>query len=198
MRTNDLHISQLWVLAFVRFSLPRRRYTISLHPRTSTFSLLCQMYRRDSTLQYLQISHLEEKLANLRLQSQCPFPDASNPLPLLLLCDFVFVQFYNNPSCEIGSSAFVNSILTWSAALQNSKLATKTRLYIGTPGWSAAGPTAYASLGGAQGIAGVVQTAAHLGLQNLGGAMFWDGPEGRANIMNGQSIVSWAKQGLSS
>jgi chitinase len=49
---------------------------------------------------------------------QCPLPDASNPLPMLLLCDFVWVQFYNNPSCEIGSSGFEASVKQWSTALQ--------------------------------------------------------------------------------
>ena len=48
---------------------------------------------------------------------QCPFPDASNPTDMLLTLDFVFVQFYNNPSCEIGSAGFETSVGQWSSAL---------------------------------------------------------------------------------
>jgi hypothetical protein len=36
---------------------------------------------------------------------------------MLLTLDFVFVQFYNNPSCEIGTAGFQDSVKTWSTAL---------------------------------------------------------------------------------
>ncbi|TVY49745.1 Endochitinase, partial [Lachnellula occidentalis] len=70
---------------------------------------------------------------------QCPFPDRSNPTDLLLLCDFVWVQFYNNPSCEIGSLGFAASVKQWSDAL--SKGGSKARLYLGAPAWKQAGAT---------------------------------------------------------
>jgi len=68
---------------------------------------------------------------------------------------------------------------------------------VGAPAWSAAGPTAYESLGSPEGIKGVVKSVEGLGLGNFGGVMFWDGPEGRANVGGGKSIVEWAKDGLS-
>jgi hypothetical protein len=107
---------------------------------------------------------------------QCPFPDASNPMAMLKQCDFVFVQFYNNPICELGSAGFAPSVRQWSAALgksQNTQNAgndstssndtgdrrrrgrrnasaggsVDTRFYIGAPAFAAAGQTAYAKIG---------------------------------------------------
>jgi hypothetical protein len=49
---------------------------------------------------------------------ECPFPDESNPTDMLLLCDFVFVQFYNNPSCDIGSAGYETSLRQWASALE--------------------------------------------------------------------------------
>ncbi|TVY35680.1 Endochitinase, partial [Lachnellula subtilissima] len=78
---------------------------------------------------------------------QCPFPDQSNPVDLLLQCDFVWVQFYNNPSCELGSPGFEASVKQWSDAL--SKGGSKAKLYLGAPAWAQAGPTAYKTIGSA-------------------------------------------------
>lgn len=106
---------------------------------------------------------------------QCPFPDASNPLPLILQCDFVFVQFYNNPPCEIGSSGFGASVKQWSEALAKSPRDVKPRLYIGAPGWAAAGSSAYAGIGGPKGMGKVVEKVGGIGVgkEALGGVMFW-------------------------
>jgi len=127
---------------------------------------------------------------------QCPFPDASNPSSLLLLCDFVWVQFYNNPLCEIGSSGFTASVNQWSAALEASTLAAKPRLYVGAPAFSAAGATAYENIGDAQGMQQVANSVESMGLSNFGGVMFWDGPEGYLNVQEGKDIIAWAKEGL--
>jgi chitinase len=129
---------------------------------------------------------------------QCPFPDASNPLPLLLLCDFVWVQFYNNAPCEIGSSGFAASIQQWSTALENSTLASPPRLYLGAPAFSEAGASAYAHIGDAEGMKGIASSVEKMGLANFGGVMFWDGPEGMLNLAGGKDIISWAKEGLDS
>ncbi|KAG9236241.1 glycoside hydrolase superfamily [Amylocarpus encephaloides] len=84
---------------------------------------------------------------------QCPFPDASNPTPMLLLCDFIFMQFYNNPSCEIGSSGFLSSLSTWSSAISSGR----GMLYVGAPGWVEAGMSAYENgIQGPKGIGAVV------------------------------------------
>lgn len=118
---------------------------------------------------------------------------------MLLLCDFVWVQFYNNPSCEIGSSGFQASIKQWSQALDASTLDSKTRLYLGAPGWSAAGPSAYSNgIGDPKGMRGLVKEVEGMRLDNFGGVMFWDGPQGVANVGGGKDIIAWAKEGLTS
>jgi chitinase len=127
---------------------------------------------------------------------QCPFPDASNPLSMLLICDFVFVQFYNNGPCEIGSTNFHDSIHQWSAALDASTLSPKPRLYVGAPAWSAAGPTAYTHIGSPMGMRGIAADVKGLGVANLGGVMFWDGPEAMLNLEAGKDILGWTKEGL--
>ncbi|KAL3422518.1 Endochitinase A1 [Phlyctema vagabunda] len=129
---------------------------------------------------------------------QCPFPDASNPLSMLLLCDFVYVQFYNNPSCEIGSDGFDASLKQWSDALQASTLATKPRLFVGAPSFSGAGSSAYTAIGSAKGMQDVAKEAKALGIPSLGGVMFWDGSEGLLNIEDGKDIFDWSKEGLTS
>src|SRR5271163_3750428 len=50
---------------------------------------------------------------------QCPRPDASIPLTALQTqTDFVFVQFYNNPSCDLDTgAAFLASLAAWSGDL---------------------------------------------------------------------------------
>ncbi|KAG0652566.1 Chitinase 3 [Hyphodiscus hymeniophilus] len=129
---------------------------------------------------------------------QCPYPDASDPQALLLLTDFVWVQFYNNPSCQIGSAGFVASLQQWSTALLASELPVKPKLYFGAPAFSDAGPVAYEAIGNAEGMQGVVESVVGLGLSNFGGVMFWDGPEAMLNTCNGKDILGWAKAGLTS
>jgi chitinase len=155
----------------------------------SYFDVLAQTlrtnYETDTSKQYF-----------LSSAPQCPFPDASDPLSMLLLCDFVWVQFYNNPGCQIGSAGFDDSLRQWSTALESSSLPSKTKLYVGAPAFAAAGQSAYAAIGSAQGMQTVVNEVESLGLSNMGGVMFWDGPEGMLNTENGKDIIAWAKAGL--
>jgi len=145
-------------------------------------------------------SHYEAASKHYYLSSapQCPIPDASDPSGLLLLCDFVWVQFYNNPPCEIGSASFDDSIKQWSLALEASTLATKPRLYVGAPAFSEAGVSAYAHIGTPEGMMGIARSVEHMGFNNFGGIMFWDGPEGMLNLEGGKDITTWAKDGLDS
>ncbi|EPE29459.1 (Trans)glycosidase [Glarea lozoyensis ATCC 20868] len=127
---------------------------------------------------------------------QCPYPDASNPMDMLLTLDFVFVQFYNNPSCEIGSAGFQDSLKTWSLALSRNGRVRGPRVMIGAPSWPPAGPTAYNNgIKSAKGINAIVASTKGK-YANLGGLMFWDGPEGTANVEGGRSILGWAKNAL--
>lgn len=73
----------------------------------------------------------------------------------------------------------------------------KPKLYLGAPAWSAAGPTAYAGIGGPEGMKGLVKGVENMKLGNFGGVMFWDGPEGVVNVEGGKDIIAWAKMGLS-
>lgn len=114
-----------------------------------------------------------DKTYYLSSAPQCPFPDASNPEALLLLCDFVWVQFYNNPYCQIGApdNGFTNSLTQWSTFLSTSTMAVKPRMYLGAPAFSAAGSTAYAAIGNAQGMEAIADNFEHMGLNNSGGVM---------------------------
>ncbi|KUJ18345.1 glycoside hydrolase [Mollisia scopiformis] len=141
-------------------------------------------------------SHTTAKTYYLSSAPQCPFPDASDPMALLLLCDFVWVQFYNNPSCEIGSAGFSASLKQWSQVLSTSTMATKPKFYLGAPAWSAAGPTAYEGIGGPEGMMGIAEHVEGMKMHNFGGVMFWDGSEGVINVQNGKDIIAWAKEGL--
>ncbi|KAM3082635.1 hypothetical protein ACMFMF_002290 [Clarireedia jacksonii] len=111
---------------------------------------------------------------------------------MLLLCDFVFVQFYNNPSCDIGSMGYESSLRQWASALERGV----GTWFLGAPAWSQAGPTAYANIGGAEGMKKVVSDVADRGFSNFGGVMFWAGPEGQANTEGEKDIIAWAKDGL--
>ncbi|RDW62814.1 hypothetical protein BP5796_11116 [Coleophoma crateriformis] len=143
-------------------------------------------------------SSTSSKTYYLSSAPQCPYPDASNPLAMLLLCDFVWVQFYNNAGCEIGSSDFSTSVEGWSAHLQSSTLNPPPRLYIGAPSFPAAGSTAYSAIGSAGGMENIAKEVKSIGVSNLGGIMFWDGSEGLDNVQNGKTIIDYAKIGLTS
>ncbi|RDW82156.1 hypothetical protein BP6252_03268 [Coleophoma cylindrospora] len=143
-------------------------------------------------------SSTSSKTYYLSSAPQCPYPDASNPLAMLLLCDFVWVQFYNNAGCEIGSSDFSTSVEGWSSQLQSSTLNPPPRLYIGAPSFPAAGSTAYSAIGSAGGMESIAKEVKSIGVSNLGGIMFWDGSEGLDNIQNGKTIIDYAKTGLTS
>ncbi|OCT49595.1 chitinase [Cladophialophora carrionii] len=133
---------------------------------------------------------------------QCPRPDASVPVPALLpYTDFLAVQFYNNPSCQLGRSptvaneGFFSSLQDWSndllalgSPVSGSRVMTRAsprslgfqninngidspRLLIGTPAFAGAG-SGYVDV---PTYKTMMQRVRGLGLPNLAGAMFWDG-----------------------
>ncbi|PMD44920.1 glycoside hydrolase family 18 protein [Hyaloscypha variabilis F] len=110
---------------------------------------------------------------------QCLFPFA-DPLPMLLQCDFVWVQFFNNPACQIGTPGFNNSLVSWAKNLNASTLTPKPRFFVGAPSWSGAAPLAYEGIiGGPEGMQKVVRGVREVMGKNgvgsfLGGVMFWD------------------------
>ncbi|KAK3360293.1 glycoside hydrolase superfamily [Lasiosphaeria hispida] len=144
-------------------------------------------------------AHFTEDLSKdyfLSAAPACAFPSSSIPLAYLLQCNFVWPQFFNNPSCEIGSDGFADTVAQWSRALEagvapllRASSAVRTHVFVGAP---------YQEIGG-----GTPEGAGVLGLAvkglaagNLGGLIFWDGPEGRENVQDELSILGWAKRGL--
>lgn len=102
--------------------------------------------------------------------------------------DFIFVQFYNNPSCNLNSPGFLASLQAWSDDLTATNLSsssgpgfldigngvTSPRLYVGAPAFPAAG----SGWVGGQEFSGLMEEVREAGLDNLGGVMFWDGAYG--------------------
>jgi chitinase len=122
---------------------------------------------------------------------QCPRPDASIPVSAMALCDFIFIQFYNNPSCELSSAGFTDSFAGWSDELYNAN--NQTKLYIGVGASQAAG-SGYVD---GAGLGHQVSLARQLYTENLGGVMFWDGVEGLANVDEyGNDYLVYAKGSL--
>ncbi|CAD0091578.1 unnamed protein product [Aureobasidium vineae] len=122
---------------------------------------------------------------------QCSRPDASIPVSALALCDFVFVQFYNNPSCDLSSDGFAASFGGWSDALYAAN--NETKHFIGAGAYEGAG-SGYVE-GAALGHQ--VSLARQLYTSNLGGVMLWDGVEGLANVDEyGNDYLVYAKGGL--
>ena len=121
---------------------------------------------------------------------QCPIPDESIPLGAMKQADFVWVQFYNNPICNLNSTGFQDSFSAWSKQLMSNGTTPGPRLYIGAPGFAGAG-SGYTN--GSQ-FGGIVQQARSLNVSNFGGVMLWDGSEGTANIDEyGVSYLDYAK-----
>ena len=89
-------------------------------------------------------------------------------------------QFYNNPSCDLDSAGFLDSLTAWSNDMSSPSAfvdinngVTAPRLLIG-----AAASSDAATAGGfvdVQGYKSILGRVKELGLGNLGGGMFWDG-----------------------
>ncbi len=109
--------------------------------------------------------------------------------------DFVWVQFYNNPSCDLDSGlGFLESYFAWSEDLAgNGTTAVGPRVFIGVGAWEGAG-TGYV---GGDVLAEIVAGARALGENNFGGIMMWDGAEGLANVdAYGNNYVELARAAL--
>lgn len=124
---------------------------------------------------------------------QCPMPDASIPLDAMQLADFVWVQFYNNPSCSLESPGFQDSFAAWPDLLSNGTRSSGPRVYVGAGATESAG-SGYVE---GSGLGSRVSLARELYTHNLGGIMLWDGSEGLANVdQNGVDYLEYAKAAL--
>ncbi|KAL7903997.1 hypothetical protein GGI35DRAFT_472743 [Trichoderma velutinum] len=106
---------------------------------------------------------------------QCPFPDASEPLNVCQLADYIWVQFYNNPeaNCDIGQGGFNTAVKNWSKSIGNATL------FIGALASGADGDTGYVS---ASSLLSAYQGVSNLNLPNIGGIMLW---EAQLSVKNG-------------
>lgn len=101
---------------------------------------------------------------------QCPMPDESIPMEAMMEADFVWVQFYNNPQCNLDSIGFQSSFAAWSANFsEGSTTPERPRLYIGAGGFQGAG-TGYVA---GSGLSSVMSLVRELYVDNLGGIMLW-------------------------
>ncbi|GAB7329854.1 hypothetical protein MBLNU13_g01570t1 [Cladosporium sp. NU13] len=124
---------------------------------------------------------------------QCPVPDESIPLGAMQQADFVWVQFYNNPSCNIDAPGFRQSLKAWSDLLASGTQVRGPRLYIGAAGFEGAG-SGYVK---GSGLGTRVRTARGLHIQNFGGVMLWDGSEAALNVdQYGVDYLGYAKAAL--
>ncbi|KKY22805.1 putative glycoside hydrolase family 18 protein [Phaeomoniella chlamydospora] len=140
---------------------------------------------------------------------QCPRPDANIPLASMQSSlDFIWVQFYNNPSCGLkAGTAFLDSVTAWSDDINSTTAAadgesftkidngvSSPRLYIGAPAFYEAGKDAYTP---AADLADLFDEVRDLGLANLGGGMLWNAEWGEENKdSQGRSYVSVFKEDL--
>ncbi|KAK0302697.1 hypothetical protein LTR01_008612, partial [Friedmanniomyces endolithicus] len=125
------------------------------------------------------MTHDTRKKYYISAAPQCPIPDQSTPPQLLHQADFVFVQFYNNPSCNINSPGFQASVQAWSKLLANSTAEPKPRLYIGG---AAAQPAGSGYVLGQKLREHTDEVRGLPRVKNLGGVMLWDGTMAMANL----------------
>lgn len=125
---------------------------------------------------------------------QCPIPDASISLPVMAQADFVWVQFYNNPSCNLDTNAFQESFAAWSSSLMD--ISTREglpKLFVGIPSFAGAG----AGYVDGAGLYSRIVQARELDVPNLGGIMLWEGTEAMDNVdQYGVNYLSYAKDAL--
>ncbi|KAL6875924.1 hypothetical protein HDV57DRAFT_510708 [Trichoderma longibrachiatum] len=116
---------------------------------------------------------------------QCPFPDASEPLNVCQLADYIWVQFYNNGNCNIAQSGFNTAVKNWSKSIGNATL------FIGALASGADGDQGYVS---ASSLLSAYQGVSALNLPNIGGIMLW---EAQLAVKNG-NFQKTVKAGISS
>ena len=100
----------------------------------------------------------------------------------------VFVQFYNNPSCNVGSPSFnYHTWQTWAASSLNPSV----KVYVGVPGSTAAAGSGFISSSALEAVLSQV-----LGQPNFGGVMMWDAIQAFGNVQGGVHYAQAAKNAL--
>lgn len=154
-----------------------------------------------ATLTYALRAHFStdpSKAYYISAAPQCPQPSTNPNIPSAALqnADFVFAQFYNNPSCDVGSAGFEASFAAWSAELAASTRRPPPKLFLGAAAFAGAG-SGYVSH---DRFASIVKRVKGRGYGNFGGVMLWDGSEGLFNVdsATGKNYLQVAKTALES
>ncbi len=140
-------------------------------------------------------SHENDKSYFLTAAPQCPRPDQSIPIAAMIHnLDLIMPQFYNNPSCNLGTDGFIPSLSAWLndiATLTNpdnpgnkawvdvGNGMTGPRLLIGAPAdAAAAGAGGFVDVQTFKTLLADVKSRDVGGAMSggvLGGVMYWDG-----------------------
>ncbi len=99
---------------------------------------------------------------------QCLIPDESIPLKAMQVMDFIFVQWYNNPICNVDTSAFLNSFKAWSAQL--SEKGSGPKLYISLLGCKKCAGSGYLKISTLKSTLNVSEIRSCRGFGDSGGA----------------------------
>ncbi|RPA95713.1 glycoside hydrolase [Choiromyces venosus 120613-1] len=118
---------------------------------------------------------------------QCPQPDASVGQAVYLV-DYLFIQHYNNPACQLGG--FVNSFKAWSVDIA-ARTTAGTKIFAGFPGSTTAAGEGYATHGEMKKYVAAVR-----GLPNFGGVMVWDAVHAAGNVVSGKSFLQAMREAL--
>lgn len=125
-----------------------------------------------------QFAQDSSKTYYLSAAPKCPVPDGSIPLSVLQAADFVWVQFYNNPSCNLDSDGFQASFAAWSELLSRGPRPGWPKLYVGAPSFEKGGSGYVAG----SALSYRFNLAVELYVDNMGGMMLWDGSEAMDNV----------------
>ncbi|KAK6424444.1 Chitinase 2 [Elasticomyces elasticus] len=123
---------------------------------------------------------------------QCPLPDVHlSAVISAAWFDFLFVQFYNNPSCSARAAvnyAAGDSLLKWTqAASKNANV----KIYMGLPASNTSVETASDYLTQAE-VLGLVKRFS--GFAKWGGISLWESTYSQQNVACNQDYTTWMKQ----
>lgn len=117
--------------------------------------------------------------------SAAPRALGSIPLDAMQSMDFIFVQFYNNFPCGLGSSGFLESFQAWSKDLfVAGRIDAGPKLYIGMPGFPEPGCSGSAYLGGEE-LKKTIEEVKKVDMKNFAGVIICEGPMAMKNLAEG-------------
>lgn len=128
---------------------------------------------------------------------QCPTSDAWFDMKEMVqkaAFDALFVQFYNNPSCDATESSDILSLLSggfnfneWEDVLDSSDMSKDAKIFIGLPASSSAAQSGYISPEELKALVCEYKDKEH-----FGGISLWDLTRGAANVIEGKTYNEYA------